>query len=66
MENLIVAVVPTETGNDLNQNSTVEEILACDETILYPLTSYFKAQNDEMLGLHWSFLLDYEKKIKLS
>lgn len=67
MKNLRVAVIPTETGNNINQNSTVEEILNCDELQLYPLTDYFQAQNDEDIDLlHWSFLIDIEKKINLT
>jgi hypothetical protein len=66
MKNLRVAVVPTETGNDINQQSTVEEILNCEETELYSLADYFKAQNDEQFGLHWSFLIDIENRIDLT
>ena len=66
MKNLRVAVVPTETGNDIDQSSTVEEILACPETVLYPITDYFQAQNDEELPMHWSFLIDIEKKVDLT
>lgn len=66
MKNLRVAVVPTETGNNINQQSSIEEILACEETELYALTDYFKAQNDEEFGLHWSFLIDIEKNVDLT
>lgn len=62
IKNLRVAVVPTETDNSIDQSSTVEEILACKETQLYPLTDYFQAQNDEDLPIHWSFLIDIETK----
>ena len=63
LKNLRVAGVPTDTGNDIYQNSSVEEIHACEESILYPVTDYFKAQNDEELpSLHWSFLIDIEAK----
>lgn len=59
LHNLRVAVVPTETGNGIDQSSSVEEILACEETLLLSVTDYFKAQNDEELPLlHWSFLID--------
>jgi len=61
LKNLRVAVIPTETGNGIDQNSSVEEILECPEVQLYPITDYFKAQNDEELDLlHWSFLINIE------
>ena len=67
MKNLRVAVVPTETGNGIDQSSSVDEILNCDETRLYPVTDYFKAQNDEEIDLlHWSFLIDIETKKDLT
>jgi hypothetical protein len=66
LKDLRVAVVPTETGNGINQDSSVEEILACEETDLISLTDYFKAQNDEMLGLHWSFLIDIKNNVDLT
>lgn len=66
MANLRVAVVPTETGNGINQSSDVEEILNCEETQLFSITDYFKAQNDDEFGLHWSFLIDIEAKLDLT
>lgn len=67
LKNLRVAVVPTETGNGIDQNSTYEEIVACKETRYFSVPDYFKAQNDEELSLmHWSFLLDNEKKIDIT
>ena len=62
LKNLRVAVIPTETGTGIDQSSDVEEILACEDVELYPVTDYFKAQNDEELPVHWSFLIDIEKK----
>ena len=64
MKDLRVAVVPI--GLNIDQSSDVEEILACVETELYPMTDYFQAQNDEELKTHWSFLIDIEKKIDLT
>ena len=59
LKNLRVAVVPTETGNGIAQDSTVQEILDCEETKLYSVTDYFQAQNDEEHDLlHWSFLIN--------
>jgi hypothetical protein len=67
MKNLRVAVVPTETGNGIDQSSTYEEIVACEETQYFSVPDYFKAQNDEELPLqHWSFLLDYNKKVDIT
>ncbi len=57
-KNLIVLVVPTEEGYDIDQRSSIAEVLACEGTVKYDLGRYFQAQNDEELGLHWSFLID--------
>jgi len=63
LKNLKVAVVSSETGNGIDQSSTYNEIIACEETIYFSVPDYFKAQNDEELPLmHWSFLLDDNKK----
>lgn len=60
MKHLRIAVVPTETGNSIDQSSSIEEIIACDETQYFAITDYFQAQNDGELDLlHWSFLIDY-------
>ena len=67
MKDLVVAVVPTETGNGIDQSSSVEEILNCEETVLYAVTDYFKAQNDEELPLlHWSFLINKKTNTDLT
>jgi hypothetical protein len=67
MKNLRVAVVPTETGNGIDQRSSVEEILACKETQLFTVPDYFQVQNDEAIDLlHWSFLIDIEKKANMT
>lgn len=57
MSEFMVAVVPCETSNDIDQSSSVEDILACKETRLIPITDYFQAQNDEEYHIHWSFLI---------
>lgn len=63
LENLRVIVIPAGTGNGIDQSSDVEEILNCSEAIVYPITDYFKAQNDEEVDLsHWSFLIDITTK----
>ena len=66
LSNLRVAVVLTEVGNDIDQSSTVEEILACEDTVLYTLPDYFQAQNDEELPLHWSFLINMQDKTDIT
>ena len=67
LKHLRVAVVPTETGNGIDQSSTVEQILDCPETQLYTVTDYFKAQNDEELDLlHWSFLINIQTQEDLT
>lgn len=66
IENLRVAVVPASGDNDISQSSSVEEILACKETVLFSVPDYFKAQNDEEFGLHWSFLIDIQKNADIT
>jgi hypothetical protein len=67
LKDLRVAVVPTETDNDITQASSVDEILACNETKLYYLPDYFQAQNDEEVPLlHWSFLINIKTKDELT
>jgi len=67
LKNLRVAVVPTETGNGIDQRSSVQEILDCPETQLFALTDYFQAQNNSDIDLlHWSFLIDIETKEDLT
>ena len=59
LKHLKIAVVPTETGNGIDQRSTVEEILACEETQLFSVSDYCQAQNDcDIDMLHWSFLIN--------
>jgi len=64
MKDLRVAVIGV--GASIDQSSSVEEILAHKDTVLYPITDYFQAQNDEEIHIHWSFLIDIEKKVDLT
>jgi len=67
LKDLRVAVVPSETGNGIDQSSTIEEVLACEETIVLSLTDYFQAQNDEDLPIMcWTFLFDISTKENLT
>jgi hypothetical protein len=67
LNNLRVAVVPTETGNDINQESPIKKILACKETQFFTLPEYFNAQNNEDIDLlHFSFLVDIKTKENLT
>jgi hypothetical protein len=62
-----IIVVPTETGNGIDQRSSVEEILNCPEAQIYTIGEYCQAQNDEEMDLlHWTFLIDIENKINLT
>lgn len=61
LKNLRVIVIPMSCNID--QSSSVEEILECPEAIVYPITDYFQAQNDEEVDMvHWSFLIDITTK----
>ena len=67
MKNLRVVVIPTETGNDISQSSSYEEITECAEASIYSVADYFQAQNDEELpSLHWSFLVNIKKKVDIT
>jgi hypothetical protein len=64
---LRIAVIPTETGNGIDQRSSVEEILACSELQLYTVSDYCQAQNDGDIDLlHWSFLIDITDNANLT
>lgn len=64
LKDLRVAVIPSETGNDIDQSSSYEEIINCKEVLFFSVPDYFKAQNDEVLPhLHWSFLIDVTKEV---
>lgn len=65
MRNTInVIVIPTETQDEINQDSTYDEVINYlinnDDAIEYDLGRYFQDQNDDNLGLHWAFLVDRE------
>jgi len=38
VNNLRVAVIPTEKDNSITTSSSIEEILACDDLMLYTIT----------------------------
>lgn len=65
-KNLVVLVVPTEEGYDIDQRSSIEEVRACEGCVEYDLGIYFKAQNDEELPMHWSFLVDKTNDAELT
>lgn len=68
--NIQVICIPTETQDEINQESTYAEIMAYvaksheldgDETAtVFDLGIYFSEQNHDSLGLHWSFLVNTE------
>jgi len=63
MENLRIIVIPTEEETGIDQRSSFVEIINYPFALSYSLSDYCKAQNDEELPLHWSFLIDEEKEI---
>jgi hypothetical protein len=65
-KDLRIVVIPTETNNDIDQNSTVEEILTCDERDIYTISNYCQDQNDENTCYGWTFLIDIKNKINLT
>lgn len=61
--NLKILVVPTETGNGIDQDSTIEQILKCPETVIYEVGELCQALNDEAVtDLNWFFYVDLDKK----
>ena len=70
MKDLRVAVIPVNSGNGIDQSSDFAAIYkACmtrGDCFMLPLTDYFQKNNDEELPVHWSFLLDIEKRIDLT
>lgn len=63
VDNLRIVVVPTETFNDINQESSVDEILSCEEADIYEIGDYCQAQNNEEICYGWTFLIDIKNKI---
>jgi hypothetical protein len=64
---LRVLIIDTEAGYGIDQNSSVEEMLACPGVTIYKLGDYFKAQNDEAVPLlHWSFLINVKTNEELT
>lgn len=67
LRDLRVAVVPIDSvKTGIDQRSTYEDIVKCEEVEYYSVADYFQAQNDEELGLHWSFLLDMDKAVDIT
>lgn len=75
--NLQVICIPTETQDEINSDSSFDEIMTYiantdddadgDEVaVIYDLGQYFKDQNSDNLGLHLSFLVDIERQLVLN
>lgn len=60
MDNLKVAVIPTETDNELTPNDPIEKILAHKEVVVYSLELYFHKQNEMELPIHYSVLFNMD------
>jgi len=62
VSNLHVICIPTETQDEIGPDATYEQlqkyIAENDDYSVYDLGRYFHDQNDDSLGLHWSFLVD--------
>lgn len=65
-KDLRIVVIATEVGNDIDQNSTVDEILNCGDKDIYFISDYCQAQNDEEICYGWTFLIDINNKINLT
>ena len=62
MKNLRIIVIPTEEETGINQRSEYNEIVESPFALSYSLEDYCKAQNDEELPMHWSFLIDTDSE----
>ena len=62
-----VRVIPAETDNHIAQDSTEEEILACEEGQNWSLADFFQAFNDDEISsdTNWAFLFS-EDGIRLN
>lgn len=68
LENIRVSVVDTENSEEeISQSLTFEQIMSLGEDVmrLYSLPEYFQLQNNDMLGLHYSFLIDIKNKTRV-
>jgi len=65
-KNLNVICIPTETQDEIGPDATYDQlekyIAENDDYAVYDLGRYFHDQNDDSLGLHWSFLVDTTTK----
>jgi hypothetical protein len=63
-----ILVVPINEDNGIDQSSTVEEILACKDTIVYDSPAHvFQDLNDEEINDdYWYFLVDMKEKMHLN
>ena len=67
VDDLRVLTIPTEEGYGINQESTIDEVLASPGLTVWRLGEYFEAQNNERLdALHWSFLVNIKTKEELT
>ncbi len=70
MSNFKIITVPTEMSenNNIDQSSTVEEILNCDEHEIWDVGNLCQALNDEDLETtnYWLFLIDMGTKEHLN
>jgi hypothetical protein len=64
---LRVAVVPASALSDVDQSSDIDDIMADPNLKLYPITDFFKAQNDDELPeSYFSFLINIETREDLT
>ena len=67
VDDLRVLTIPSEEGYDINEQSTIDEVLASPGLTSWRLGEYFSANNGERLDLlHWSFLINIKTKENLT